>query len=184
MKLQEFLSKITLTSTIRIYTDGGCQKYTNIGGWGVVFYLDQYSAELSGSENDTTSNRMEMMAAAQALESLPPKLNITLLTDSTYLKDGITTWIHNWKKNGWLSYDKKPIKNRDLWERIDQAQKNHNVEWCWTRGGKNSGNERADRLVFKEMNRASRDLTLDDIKEAKKAFKKKCNDRYRKKDKD
>ncbi len=135
-----------------IFTDGACSGNPGPGGWGALIVTDGTETELCGGERATTNNRMEMMAAIQALESLPVGVTARLHTDSTYLKNGITTWIHNWKKRGWKTADKKPVKNVDLWQRLEIAIERHNVEWIWVKGhAGHDGNERADELANRGM---------------------------------
>ena len=135
------------------YTDGACSGNPGPGGWGVVLEARDGEAlvksrELSGAEPETTNNRMEMMAAIAALETLERASTITVVTDSTYLKDGITGWIHGWKANGWKTASKKPVKNTDLWQRLDAAQARHRVTWEWIKGHAGQvQNERADALA-------------------------------------
>lgn len=139
------------------YTDGGCSGNPGPGGWGVVLEaLDGErllkSRELSGGEPETTNNRMELMAAIMALESLDRPARITVVTDSTYVKQGISKWIHGWKRNGWKTADKKPVKNAELWQRLDQAQARHEVSWDWVKGhAGHVQNERADELATVEI---------------------------------
>jgi ribonuclease HI len=134
---------------ITIYTDGACSPNPGRGGWGAVLLQDdQVVAELSGSEQDTTNNRMELTAALRALAHLDEPYRVTLVTDSNYLKNGITAWIHSWKRRGWLTAAREPVKNRDLWEGLDREIQRHNVEWKWVRGHSlNRWNERADTLA-------------------------------------
>lgn len=135
------------------YTDGGCSGNPGPGGWGAV--LEAYDGEtllksrdLSGGENPSTNNRMEITAAIRALEALERPSAITVVTDSTYLRQGITQWIHNWKRNGWKTADKKPVKNADLWQALDAAQAQHRVTWEWVKGhAGHPQNERADKLA-------------------------------------
>ncbi|MEL6218259.1 MAG: ribonuclease HI [Pseudomonadota bacterium] len=135
------------------FTDGACSGNPGPGGWGVVLEAREgdtllKSRELSGSEVHTTNNRMELMAAIAALEALERPAEITLTTDSTYLRDGITGWIHGWKRNGWKTAAKKPVKNAELWQRLDAAQANHRVRWDWVKGhAGHPQNERADELA-------------------------------------
>ncbi len=137
---------------IDIYTDGACSGNPGPGGWGALIVESGDETELCGGETATTNNRMEMMAAIQALESLPQGVTARLHTDSTYLKNGITTWIHNWKARGWKTADKKPVKNVDLWQRLETAIERHNVEWIWVKGhAGHDGNERADELARRGM---------------------------------
>ncbi len=135
--------------TIDIFTDGACSGNPGPGGWGVVMRWNDTQKELSDSEPQTTNNRMELMAAIMALEEIKRSVGLVRLhTDSTYVKDGITKWIHGWKKNGWRTAAKKPVKNQDLWQRLDQALASHNIEWHWVKGhAGHPGNERADELA-------------------------------------
>ncbi len=138
---------------VEIYTDGACSGNPGPGGWGVVLEARNgdtlvKARALSGAEAGTTNNRMELMAAIAALEALERPSAITMVTDSTYVKDGITTWIHAWKKNGWKTSAKKPVKNDDLWQRLDAAQARHRVTWQWIKGhAGHEQNERADQLA-------------------------------------
>ena len=139
------------------YTDGACSGNPGPGGWGVVLEARDgatlvKSRELSGGEAETTNNRMEMMAAIAALETLERPSVVTVVTDSTYLRDGITGWIHGWKQNGWKTSNRKPVKNTDLWQRLDRAQARHQVTWEWIKGhAGHQQNERADRLARAEI---------------------------------
>lgn len=136
------------SDAIEIYTDGACSGNPGPGGWGVFLKWRGHEKELSGGEPDTTNNRMELMAAIQALESLKRASAVDLHTDSTYVKDGITKWIHGWKRNGWKTSAKKPVKNEDLWKRLDAALSDHQVSWHWIKGhAGHPGNERADELA-------------------------------------
>ena len=133
---------------VEIFTDGACSGNPGPGGWGAVLRYKDTEKELSGGEPSTTNNRMELMAAIAALESLKRSVPVRLTTDSTYVRDGITKWIHDWKRRGWKTAAKKPVKNQDLWQRLDAAASEHQVEWCWIKG--HSGhpeNERADQLA-------------------------------------
>jgi ribonuclease HI len=139
------------------YTDGACSGNPGPGGWGAVLEARDgatlvKSRELSGGEAETTNNRMEMMAAIAVLETLERPSALTVVTDSTYLKDGITGWIHGWKKNGWRTANRKPVKNTDLWQRLDAAQARHQVKWQWIKGhAGHQQNERADELAQAEI---------------------------------
>ena len=139
------------------YTDGACSGNPGPGGWGVVLEARDGAAlvksrELSGAEPETTNNRMEMMAAIAALEALERACALTVVTDSTYLRDGITGWIHAWKANGWKTASRKPVKNADLWQRLDAAQARHQVTWEWIKGhAGHEQNERADELARAEI---------------------------------
>lgn len=135
-------------STIEAFTDGACLGNPGPGGWGVVLRWRGREKELSGGEPMATNNRMEMMAAIAALESLKRSSRIAIHTDSTYLRDGMTNWIHRWKQNGWRTASKKAVKNIDLWQRLDEALSRHEVSWHWVRGhAGHPENERADRLA-------------------------------------
>lgn len=135
------------------YTDGACSGNPGPGGWGVLLIardgdLVLKERELSGGEPETTNNRMELMAAIQALESLSRPSKITVVTDSAYVKNGVTGWIFGWKRNGWKTADNKPVKNSELWQRLDQAQVQHQVDWRWIKGhAGHEENERADALA-------------------------------------
>ena len=139
------------------YTDGGCSGNPGPGGWGVVMQAIESGEvvkerELSGGEQETTNNRMELTAAIEALEVLTAPSEITIVTDSTYLRDGITKWIHGWKRNGWKTAAKKDVKNADLWQRLDSAQVRHQVHWDWVKGhAGHEQNERADKLATAEI---------------------------------
>ncbi len=131
-----------------IFTDGACRGNPGNGGWGALLRYGDRERELYGAERDTTNNRMELMAAIQALEALKRPCDVVLSTDSEYLRRGITEWLPQWKRRGWKTADKKPVKNQDLWERLERAAQPHRVQWEWVRG--HSGhpeNERADRLA-------------------------------------
>lgn len=134
--------------TVDAFTDGACSGNPGPGGWGVVLRYRDHEKELYGSDPATTNNRMELMAAIMALESLKRGCAVRLHTDSRYVKDGITQWIHNWKRNGWRTSDKKPVKNAELWQRLDTAIERHEVEWIWVKGHNGHvENERADALA-------------------------------------
>ncbi len=139
-----------------IYTDGACSGNPGPGGWGALLIYGAREKEMFGGAKDTTNNRMEMMAAIQALESLKPDYagKIELWTDSKYLKDGITKWIHGWKKRGWKKADKKPVLNMDLWKRLDAVVEGKSIDWLWVKGhAGDPGNERADELATKGIDR-------------------------------
>jgi ribonuclease HI len=130
------------------YTDGACSGNPGPGGWGVKIEDGETVKELLGGQPDTTNNRMELMAAIEALNYFPDHQAITIFTDSTYVKDGITSWINNWKKRGWKTANKKPVKNVDLWQALDTAAQRHDVTWKWVKGhAGHPGNERADQLA-------------------------------------
>jgi ribonuclease HI len=133
---------------VTIYTDGACSGNPGPGGWGAVLTFGKHAKELKGGEAMTTNNRMELMAAISALEALKFPCVVDLHTDSKYLQDGISKWIHGWKKNGWKTTDKKPVKNVDQWLRLDEALKHHQVKWHWVKGhAGHTMNERADQLA-------------------------------------
>jgi ribonuclease HI len=134
--------------TVDIFTDGACSGNPGPGGWAAILRWRDTEKELSGYASDTTNNRMEMIAAIQGVEALKRGVQARLYTDSTYVRDGITRWIERWKKNGWRTAAKKPVKNEDLWRRLDTALEGHQVEWHWIKG--HSGhveNERCDQLA-------------------------------------
>jgi ribonuclease HI len=143
---------------VDIYTDGACRGNPGPGGWGAVLYYHGHEKELYGGEPaQTTNNRMELMAAIQALESLTRVVPVRLHTDSTYLRNGVTKWLPGWKRNGWKTADKRPVKNADLWQRLDAAAERHDVDWRWVKGhAGNAGNERADTLANRGMAAAMR----------------------------
>jgi ribonuclease HI len=144
---------------VEIFTDGACSGNPGPGGWGAVLRYGAVEKEMNGGEPQTTNNRMELMAAIMAIEAVKRPCEIHLHTDSEYLRNGITTWIHSWKARGWKTADKKPVKNVDLWQRLERAIESHDVHWHWVRG--HSGhkeNERADelaRLAIRQMRDAS-----------------------------
>jgi ribonuclease HI len=137
-----------MNKKVDIYTDGACSGNPGPGGWGVLIKIDNENIELSGGDRETTNNRMELMAAIKALEEIDKDYEITLYTDSNYVKDGITSWISNWKKNNWKTASKKDVKNKELWMRLDEAIKDKNISWVWVKGhAGNAGNEQADYLA-------------------------------------
>ncbi|WOF73108.1 ribonuclease HI [Parvibaculaceae bacterium PLY_AMNH_Bact1] len=138
--------------TVDIYTDGACSGNPGPGGWGALMLCNGEEKEICGGEMETTNNRMEMLAAIQAFQALKKPTKVRLHTDSTYLKDGITKWITNWKRNGWRTAAKKPVKNADLWQLLEEAMKPHDVEWHWVKGHSgHTENERADELARQGM---------------------------------
>ncbi len=133
---------------VEIFTDGACSGNPGPGGWGAILRYGEVEKELFGSERLTTNNRMEMLAAAEALTALKRPSQVRLHTDSQYLKDGITKWVAGWQRNGWKTADKKPVKNIDLWLKLIEALKPHQVEWVWVKGhAGHPENERADELA-------------------------------------
>ncbi|OYY27416.1 MAG: ribonuclease HI [Azorhizobium sp. 35-67-15] len=137
-----------MSARIEIWTDGACSGNPGPGGWGAVLRSGPHEKELSGGEAHTTNNRMELMAAISALEALKKPSAVDLHTDSEYLRNGVTKWVAGWRRNGWRTADKKPVKNQDLWERLDAALGRHEIAWHWVKGhAGNELNERADQLA-------------------------------------
>ncbi|GAA0425394.1 ribonuclease HI [Cocleimonas flava] len=135
-----------------VYTDGGCRGNPGPGGWGAVLKFGEHEKEIYGYEAETTNNRMELMAAISALEMLSRSCEIELTTDSQYVRKGILEWMDGWKKRGWKTAAKKPVKNKDLWQRLDAAVQTHNINWHWIKGHSgHPGNERADDLANRAM---------------------------------
>jgi ribonuclease HI len=141
---------------VEIYSDGACRGNPGPGGWGAVLRYNLKEKELWGGEAATTNNRMELMAAIRALEALKRRSRVKLYTDSLYVMKGITQWIHDWKRKGWRTADKKPVKNEDLWRRLEELAGQHDIEWHWVRGhAGHPENERADKLANKGIPIAS-----------------------------
>ena len=137
-----------MAGKVVLYTDGACKGNPGPGGWGVVLRYGDVRKTLHGGESQTTNNRMELMAAIRGLEALKRPCNVELYTDSQYVRKGITEWMAGWKRNGWKTAAKKPVKNQDLWQALDHESSRHEIDWCWVKG--HSGhpeNERADRLA-------------------------------------
>lgn len=135
-------------SRVRIYTDGACRGNPGPGGWGALLLWGDKRREICGGEAQTTNNRMELMAAIRALEALRKPCSVDIYTDSTYVRNGITSWLAGWKRNGWRTSNKKDVKNRDLWEQLDALVQEHDVEWHWVKGhAGDPGNEAADALA-------------------------------------
>ena len=135
-------------AAVDIFTDGACKGNPGPGGWGAIIRSGAHEKELSGGEPLTTNNRMEMLAAIRALQALKRPCDVTLHTDSIYLRDGITKWIHGWQRNGWKTADRKPVKNADLWQELLDAVASHKIKWQWVKGhAGHPENERADRLA-------------------------------------
>ena len=133
---------------VDIFTDGACSGNPGPGGWGAILRYGEVEKELYGGEPATTNNRMELMAAIMALEALKKPVTVRLFTDSEYVKNGITKWIHGWKAKGWMTADRKPVKNVDLWQRLEEAKRQHQIEFHWVRGhAGHPENERADELA-------------------------------------
>ena len=144
-------SSQTLKKVI-IYTDGACSGNPGPGGWGAYLKAGTHEREICGGEQETTNNRMELMAAIQALEALKFPCSVTIYTDSNYLKQGIQTWIEGWKRKGWRTASGKPVKNKDLWLRLDSIQGEHEMTWKWVKGhAGDPGNERADEIARRGM---------------------------------
>ncbi len=134
--------------TVEVFTDGACRGNPGPGGWGAILRYAKHEREIYGAEAHTTNNRMELMAAIGALENLKEVCKVSLTTDSQYVKGGITTWMVKWKQNGWRTSDRQPVKNRDLWERLDAATVHHRIEWHWVKGHSgHAENERCDQLA-------------------------------------
>ena len=137
-----------MAEPVELFTDGACKGNPGPGGWGALLRYGEHEKELCGGEAQTTNNRMELMAVIQGLEALKRPVRVRVTTDSQYVKQGVTQWMARWKRNGWQTAERKPVKNRDLWERLDQAVANHRVEWRWVRGHMgHAENERADQLA-------------------------------------
>ncbi|MAV92626.1 MAG: ribonuclease HI [Candidatus Marinimicrobia bacterium] len=137
-----------MDNRIYIYTDGACKGNPGPGGWGALLIYKEHKKEINGFSKDTTNNIMELTAVIESLLIIKQKSDITIITDSNYVKDGITKWIANWKKKGWKTSNKKPVKNKDLWKKLDDLSNNHNIKWEWVRGHTgNPGNEKADQLA-------------------------------------
>ena len=133
---------------VEIFTDGACKGNPGPGGWGAVIRSGKHEKEISGGEANTTNNRMELLAAIRALEALKRPCEVALYTDSIYVRDGITKWIHGWRRNGWKTADRKPVKNAELWQELLDAAAPHKVDWRWVKGhAGHPENERADRLA-------------------------------------
>ena len=144
------------SQVVVIHADGGCRGNPGPGGWGAVLQFGEREKELWGGESNTTNNRMELTAAICALEALTRPSTVHLHTDSQYVQKGISAWIHNWKRNGWRTSDKKPVKNADLWQRLDEVANRHRIEWFWVKGHAGQvGNERADALANRGMDELS-----------------------------
>lgn len=141
---------------VEIFTDGACSGNPGAGGWGALLRWRDTERELKGGESETTNNRMELMAAIKALESLDRPVKVDLYTDSTYVQKGITEWIHSWKRRGWKTASRTPVKNEDLWRRLDNAIQHQDVSWHWVKGhAGHEGNERADALARAGLSEAN-----------------------------
>ena len=145
--------------TVEIYTDGACRGNPGPGGWGAVLRHGAHEKTLCGGEAETTNNRMELMAAIQALEALKSPCEVTLYTDSVYVRNGITEWLEGWRRRGWKTASKQPVKNRELWQRLDAAAQRHRIDWRWVRGHSgNAGNEHADQLANQGLEQAQAEM--------------------------
>lgn len=143
---------------IEIYTDGACSGNPGPGGWGAILISGAHRKEINGGEEETTNNRMELRAAIEALNALKRPSRVDLWTDSSYVKDGITKWIFGWKRNGWKTAAKKPVKNAELWQQLDDAQTRHDITWHWLKGhAGHPENERADELARQAITDIRRD---------------------------
>ncbi len=141
-----------MTRAVAVWTDGACSGNPGPGGWGVILRFGEREKDLCGGEAHTTNNRMELTAAIAALEALKRPCEVQLHTDSQYLREGVTAWMANWKKNGWRTSDKKQVKNEDLWRRLDEAIAGHEIDWRWVKGHAGDPmNERADALARRGM---------------------------------
>jgi ribonuclease HI len=144
-------------NNIEIYTDGACKGNPGPGGWGVLLRAGDVERELHGGDPDTTNNRMELQAAIEGLKALSSPSQVSLTTDSVYVKNGITTWLDGWKRNGWRTAARKPVKNVDLWEALDEQNQRHQVQWHWVKGHSgHAENERADQLANKGIDELPR----------------------------
>jgi ribonuclease HI len=141
-----------MSATVSIWTDGACSGNPGPGGWGAILTFGDHKKEICGGEAETTNNRMELTAAINALESLTRPCVVHLYTDSNYVRGGITGWLSSWKRNGWRTADKKPVKNVELWQRLDAAAQSHDIDWRWVKGHAGDPmNERADELARQGM---------------------------------
>jgi ribonuclease HI len=156
---------------VKIHSDGGCEGNPGPGGWAAVLEFEGRRKELSGGEAATTNNRMELQAAIGALQALKRPCEIDFYTDSTYVRNGITQWVHAWKKKGWKTADKKPVKNDDLWRALDAAASMHQIQWHWLKGhAGHAGNERCDQLAGDEMAKIRKQYTKAQLKAGMEAF--------------
>ena len=153
------------TREVTIYTDGACEGNPGPGGWAAVLSSGKHRKEVSGGEAATTNNRMELLASIEALAVLKEPCRVSLHTDSQYLRDGITRWLAGWKRNGWLTRERKPVRNEDLWRRLDAAAATHKVAWHWVKGhAGHEHNERCDRLAVAEIARLRTQHTAADLR--------------------
>lgn len=146
------------SEVVNIYTDGACKGNPGVGGWGALLEMNGKEKELFGGERLTTNNRMELLAVIRALDALKRRCKVQLHTDSKYVQQGISEWIHGWKKNGWRTAAKKPVKNDDLWKELDAVSQQHDVKWLWVKGhAGHNGNERADELANRGVESVERE---------------------------
>ena len=139
---------MVIRNKIELFTDGACKGNPGLGGWGVLINNSNNFIELKGTQQQTTNNRMELIAVIEGLKSIKENENIEITTDSMYVKNGINQWINNWKRNGWKTAAKKPVKNKDLWQQLDELVQNYSIKWIWVKGHSgHPGNERADQLA-------------------------------------
>jgi ribonuclease HI len=139
---------VVISRKIELFTDGACKGNPGVGGWGVLINNSNNFIELKGTQRQTTNNRMELIAVIEGLKSIKENENIEITTDSMYVKNGINQWINNWKRNGWKTAAKKPVKNKDLWQELDELVQNYSIKWIWVKGHSgHPGNERADQLA-------------------------------------
>jgi len=151
-RLQSRIMENQVSKSIQIWTDGACSGNPGPGGWGALLRMGNNQKELKGGEKETTNNRMELTASIEALNALKRPCQVDLHTDSQYVKGGITSWIHNWKRNGWKTAARKPVKNVDLWQQLDEAIARHEITWHWVKGhAGNAENEKADELAREGM---------------------------------
>jgi ribonuclease HI len=166
MRMESALTKVI------IHTDGGCLGNPGVGGWAAVLEAGKYSREISGGEPATTNNRMELRAAIEALNLLNKPCAIEMHTDSQYVRNGITKWVAGWKKNGWKTAAKQPVKNEDLWRALDEAASRHQVKWHWVKGhAGHADNERCDQLCWQAMDEIKKRHTHQQLAAALTAFK-------------
>jgi ribonuclease HI len=145
-----------LTKTVEIFTDGACRGNPGPGGWGVLLIAGKHRKTMHGGDPETTNNRMEMTAAIEALNALKGSRSVTLHIDSKYVMDGMNSWMPDWKKRGWKTAKKKPVKNQDLWQALDEAVQRHDINWVWVKGHDgNPGNEEADALANRGIDELS-----------------------------
>ncbi len=163
--------KVDKRKTVRIYTDGGCEGNPGPGGWAAVLEYNGHRKELSGSQPATTNNRMELQAAIEALRALKEPCAVELFTDSEYVRNGITDWLPAWKKRGWRTAGKKPVKNKDLWQALDEATQRHKVTWHWVKGHNgHAQNERCDQLAAEAIRQVRKSHTADQLRAALNTF--------------